>query len=137
MVFRLPPLDVDRGALAPSCQALAPSCQAVQNVHPSNSLQQGAEAVAATAAAAAAAAAESPSAPLLSVIAEILRDRPAVGKRAPRSAMEMVMDAEDKVAKCKLAAEGPPRCQVGIKAECEDRDRVWICVRIVTECGYV
>ena len=73
---------------------------------------KGAEAVAATAAAAAAAAAASPSAPLLSVVAEILRDRPAGGRRAAKSAAEMAEDAGEKLERCRLAAEGPPRCKV-------------------------
>ena len=74
---------------------------------------KGAEAVAATAAAASAAASGASSAPLLSVLAEILRDRPAGGKRSAKSAVEMAMDAEEKLARCKLASEGPQRCQVG------------------------
>ncbi|GAX80216.1 hypothetical protein CEUSTIGMA_g7654.t1 [Chlamydomonas eustigma] len=72
---------------------------------------KGAEAAAATAASITAEESGASSARLLAVIAEILRDRPALGRRSAKTPDELADEAEERLKRCRLVAEGPARCK--------------------------
>lgn len=73
---------------------------------------KGAETAAAATAAQKAAAAGSACAPLLAALAEVLAERPGVGRRSAKSAEELAAEAEARLQHVRLVAEGPSRCRL-------------------------